>query len=174
MNLSITKVSQNELALLQQMSQATFVAAFAAQNSKANMDAYLQEKMTLEHLTLEWETPGSDFYFARIAQELVGYLKLNTGTAQNEILPESSLEIERIYVDANYQVQKIVQQLLDFAINKAQEQGLDLVWLGVWEHNERARRFYERYGFVNFSKHVFYLGSDKQTDILMQLRIVFL
>ncbi|HAS40392.1 MAG TPA: GNAT family N-acetyltransferase [Microscillaceae bacterium] len=171
MNLSITPVTKQELTLLQEIGQSTFVTAFAAMNTPEDMDAYLKEKMNLAQITKEWETPGSDFYFARFEEEIVGYLKLNTGAAQNEQLPESSLEVERIYITAPFQGKKLGQQLLNFAIDKAQKQGLNLVWLGVWERNEGAQRFYKRNGFVSFSKHDFYLGKDQQTDILMKLTI---
>ncbi|OJJ16788.1 hypothetical protein BKI52_33320 [marine bacterium AO1-C] len=171
MNLSITRVTENELMVLQEISQSTFVTAFAAMNTQEDMDAYLQEKMTLEQITKEWQTAGSDFYFARIDAEIVGYLKLNTGKAQNETLPESSLEVERIYIMAAYQGKKLGQQLLDFAIQQAKEQTLQSVWLGVWEHNKGAQRFYARNGFIAFSHHDFYLGSDKQTDVLMKLML---
>jgi len=171
MKVSITKVTKNELTLLQEISQSTFVTAFAAMNAKEDMDAYLKEKMNLEKITKEWETPGSDFYFARFEEEIVGYLKLNTGAAQNEHLSESSLEVERIYITAPFQGKKLGQQLLDFAIEEAKKNKLKLVWLGVWELNEGAQRFYKRHGFVPFSKHDFYLGSDQQTDVLMKLAL---
>lgn len=40
--------------------------------------------------------------------------------------------------------------------------------LGVWEHNHRALRFYEKNGFIAFGTHIFQLGNDQQTDILMK------
>ena len=42
------------------------------------------------------------------------------------------------------------------------------IWLGVWEENPRATRFYQKNGFVAFGKHIFKLGDDEQTDILMK------
>jgi len=42
------------------------------------------------------------------------------------------------------------------------------VWLGVWEENPRAIKFYKKNGFVEFDKHTFVLGEDEQTDILMK------
>ncbi|MEM9391391.1 MAG: GNAT family N-acetyltransferase, partial [Bacteroidota bacterium] len=46
--------------------------------------------------------------------------------------------------------------------------GLGYIWLGVWEYNTDAIRFYERLGFTPFGQHSFILGSDHQTDILMK------
>jgi ribosomal protein S18 acetylase RimI-like enzyme len=42
------------------------------------------------------------------------------------------------------------------------------VWLGVWEKNLRAISFYEKNGFIAFDQHIFQLGDDRQTDIMMK------
>ena len=54
------------------------------------------------------------------------------------------------------------------AFDEAASRGLDTVWLGVWEHNHAARAFYEHLGFVAFGSHVFTLGNQEQTDLLMK------
>ena len=48
---------------------------------------------------------------------------------------------------------------------------MNYVWLGVWEENLRAINFYKKNGFSEFSKHVFRLGNDEQTDIMMKLEM---
>ena len=53
----------------------------------------------------------------------------------------------------------------------ARQKNADYVWLGVWEENPRAINFYKKNGFVEFNKHVFKLGNDEQTDIMMKLKL---
>lgn len=168
MNVSITPVKPEELKQLLEISKQTFITAFGAANSPGDMALYTQEKFTLPQITTEFEHPESLFFFARINQEIVGYLKLNTGEAQTESLLENALEIERIYVLTGHQGKNIGRQLLEFTLNLSKQKQLEQVWLGVWEHNTHAIRFYERYGFKVFTKHPFYLGNDKQTDLLMK------
>jgi len=48
---------------------------------------------------------------------------------------------------------------------------VNYAWLGVWEENHRAIQFYAKNGFVTFDKHVFTLGDEQQTDLLMKLKI---
>ena len=55
------------------------------------------------------------------------------------------------------------------AIEIAIESNVDYVWLGVWEENARAISFYKKNGFVEFGKHIFKLGDDEQTGIMMKL-----
>jgi ribosomal protein S18 acetylase RimI-like enzyme len=63
------------------------------------------------------------------------------------------------------------QILYDKAIELAREKNVEYVWLGVWEQNPRAIRFYKKNGFVAFDKHIFKLGNDEQTDVMMKLKL---
>jgi len=53
------------------------------------------------------------------------------------------------------------------SLDEAGAKGCDVMWLGVWEQNERAIAFYRRWGFLEFGHHAFMLGNDLQNDLLM-------
>ena len=78
------------------------------------------------------------------------------------------MEIERIYVLQAFHGTGLGQRLYDKAIEIALQYQLDYVWLGVWEENKRAIRFYEKNGFVTFSRHIFRVGEEEQTDLMMK------
>jgi ribosomal protein S18 acetylase RimI-like enzyme len=99
----------------------------------------------------------------------VGYLKINIGDAQTEKKDLNAFEIERIYVDSAFLGKKIGQLLFQKAIDLAKQKKVAYVWLGVWEENHRALAFYNKNGFIPFDKHIFKLGNDEQTDIMMKL-----
>lgn len=61
----------------------------------------------------------------------------------------------------------MIQKTIEIGI----ENNLDYIWLGVWEHNVDAIKFYEKQGFKKFDTHIFKLGDDEQTDNLMKLII---
>jgi ribosomal protein S18 acetylase RimI-like enzyme len=82
---------------------------------------------------------------------------------------EGALEIERIYVLKDFHGKSVGQVLYNKAIDIAKEKKTKYVWLGVWEENPRAISFYKKNGFVEFDKHIFILGDDEQTDIMMKL-----
>ncbi|MEX1301581.1 MAG: GNAT family N-acetyltransferase, partial [Desulfotignum sp.] len=90
------------------------------------------------------------------------------GTSQTESKAENTLEIERIYVLKEFHGKTVGQQLYEKAMEIAKEKSVTYVWLGVWEKNSKAIRFYEKNGFKAFDTHIFRLGNDKQTDILMK------
>ena len=54
------------------------------------------------------------------------------------------------------------------AIELSITEKLPFLWLGVWEKNLSAIRFYEKNGFTAFGEHIFMLGTDPQRDVLMK------
>lgn len=167
-NIIIKKVTTGDIPALQRISIQTFTETFSGNNNEANMSSYLNESFSITRLTKELNEPNSQFFFALLENEIIGYLKLNSGSAQTELQDEKALEIERIYVLGAYHGKKVGQRLYDKAIQVAQTTAADYVWLGVWENNQRAIRFYQKNGFVAFDKHIFVLGDDEQTDIMMK------
>lgn len=135
------------------------------------MKQYMDQAFSREQLTAELSTTQSHFYFAMCGGSIVGYLKVNFGTAQTELKDSRAMEIERIYVLQAYHGQGVGQLLYDTALAVAMQHTVDYLWLGVWERNHRAIRFYEKNGFVAFDKHIFTLGDDRQTDIMMKLKL---
>ncbi len=167
----IRKVTLQDIGLLQEIGRKTFFETFAESNTEENMSKYLEEGFSIEKLTEELNDNYSEFYFAVLAEKVIGYLKLNFGSSQTEIQDNSSLEIERIYVLEEYHGKKVGQLLYEKAIEIAYNKEVEYVWLGVWEENPRAIRFYEKNGFVAFDKHIFKLGDDEQTDIMMKKKL---
>ena len=169
--MKIRKINIDDLETLRNLSIQTFKETFEEVNTEEDMQKYLLENLSIEKLKSELENPNSEFYFAENNDEILGYLKLNFKDAQTEKLEENHFEIERIYVLKAFLGQKIGQILFDKAIKIGREKNLEYVWLGVWEENHRAIRFYEKNGFEIFGKHKFVLGKDVQTDLLMKLKI---
>ena len=169
--MKIRKINIDDLEELRNLSIQTFKETFEEVNTEEDMQKYLLENLSIEKLKSELENPNSEFYFAENNNEILGYLKLNFKDAQTEKLEENHFEIERIYVLKAFLGQKIGQILFDKAIEIGREKNLEYVWLGVWEENHRAIRFYEKNGFEIFGKHDFVLGEDVQTDLLMKMKI---
>ena len=169
--MKIRKINIDDLEALRNLSIQTFKETFEEVNTEEDMQKYLDENLSIEKLKSELENPNSEFYFAENNDEILGYLKLNFKDAQTEKLEENHFEIERIYVLKAFLGQKIGQILFDKAIEIGREKNLEYVWLGVWEENHRAIRFYGKNGFEIFGKHDFVLGKDVQTDLLMKLKL---
>jgi diamine N-acetyltransferase len=167
----IRKATIADLHKLQQISAQTFSETFSAENSDEDMKKYLEDNFNDEQLSKELNNPDSEFYLAAIGLKVVAYLKLNYRHAQTEVKDLNALEIERIYVLKDFQSKKIGRHLFEKALSLANQQHLEYIWLGVWEHNYKALNFYLKIGFTEFGKHLFRLGNDVQTDLMMKLNI---
>jgi ribosomal protein S18 acetylase RimI-like enzyme len=108
---------------------------------------------------------------AILENEVIGYLKINFGKAQTESINDNALEIHRIYVLKQFHGKKIGQLFVDKVLEIVNEYPAEYIWLGVWEENHRAIAFYTKNGFAEFDKHIFTLGDDVQTDLLMKLQL---
>ena len=170
-NIQIQKISTSEIDQLQKIGRQTFKETFSESNSEENMKNYLEEGFSKEKLTAELNDKNSEFYFAKLEEEVIGYLKVNFGDSQTELKDSKALEIERIYVAKEFHGKSVGQLLYDKAIEVAKQKGSEYVWLGVWEENPRAISFYKKNGFVEFDKHIFRLGDDEQTDIMMKMKL---
>lgn len=169
--MEIRKVRLKDIEKLKEIGKQTFFETFSSENSEGNMSEYLENGFSNEKLKTELTDKNAEFYFAEIDKKVIGYLKVNFGQSQTEIRDKNTLEIERIYVLKEFHGKKVGQVLYEKAIELAKEKDVEYVWLGVWEQNPRAIRFYEKNGFVVFDKHIFKLGNDEQTDIMMKLKI---
>ena len=167
-NIQIIRAYAGDIRRLIDISRQTFLEAFSDLNSPENMSKHLDQRYSEEQLTAELRNADSEFYFAMFEDNVIAYLKLNSGIAQSELQDENSLEIERIYVLKVFYGKRVGQLLYEKALAIAGERNADFIWLGVWEKNSKAISFYRKNGFVEFDKHYFMLGDDKQTDIMMK------
>ncbi len=169
--INIEKITLNDIDQLQKIGRQTFYETFSESNTEENMKSYLEDGFSTDKLKTELNDKNAEFYFAKIDEKIIGYLKLNFGQSQTELKDDKALEIERIYVLKEFHGKKVGQILYDKAIEIAKQKNADYVWLGVWEKNPRAINFYKKNGFVEFDKHIFKLGEDEQTDIMMKLKL---
>ena len=159
---------QTDLKTLAQLSRNTFIDAFAKQNNSIDFEEYINKAFSLSNLEKELSTIDSQFFFMYIKKQLVGYFKLNENNAQNELKEKAGIELERIYIKKSFQGKKLGTQTIAQIIKIAYKKEKQYIWLGVWERNLDAIRFYQRHDFVKFDTHPYYIGNDRQIDWLMR------
>jgi ribosomal protein S18 acetylase RimI-like enzyme len=168
MELQFKKCEKKDIEELLYISRKTFIDAFEKDNDPEDFKTYIDFAFDEMKIKSELENPNSSFYFSFLDEALVGYFKLNENDAQTDIKNKNNVELERIYVLNDFQGRKIGQKLLRHAVKLGAEKGKEYIWLGVWEKNVDAIRFYQKHGFAKFGTHPYYIGNDKQTDWLMR------
>ena len=171
--IKIRQAVPEDAELLTDLAYTTFWDAFHdhPKNAPHDLEAYMQEAFSVEHIRSELEDAESVFLVAEMNGELAGYAKLIFESTEPDIIAEWPVELSRLYSHQKYLGKGVGQALMDACFARAKETGRDVIWLGVWEYNPRAQRFYEKNGFRLVGKHTFLLGSDPQTDLLMQKNI---
>ncbi|WP_315120824.1 GNAT family N-acetyltransferase [uncultured Clostridium sp.] len=165
----IKECSLEDIERIKYLSEKTFYETFSNENTKEDMENYLKENFSYEQLESEIKNNGSRFfYIIENNEEIVAYMKLNFDKAQTETGHDNTLEVQRIYVLQEYKSKHIGKRLIQKAIEIGRNNNLNYIWLGVWENNINAIKFYEKQGFEKFDTHIFKLGEDEQTDNLMK------
>ncbi len=157
-----------DAALVADMSRQTFYETFASENTTENMDKFMNEQFTREALMKEVGAEGNIFFLAYDDEEPVGYVKMKESDPLPELDNKNAIEIVRIYAVTASIGKGIGKLLMQQCIDVALERKKEVIWLGVWEKNQRAIDFYTRRGFEKFGTHIFILGDDPQTDWLMK------
>ena len=168
-SLSLELCTLNDLAELRQLSLKTFCEAFEADNNPEDFQDYIGKAFSETQLSSELTHSVTRFFFLRHEGALAGYCKLNSNQAQTELREAEGMEVERIYVLGAWQGRGLGAWMLERIQELARSEGKQYLWLGVWEYNTGAIRFYERLGFVIFDKHPYYIGNDRQMDWMMRL-----
>ena len=166
-DVTLRRCRPDDLDALRAIALRTYDEAFRPLNTDAVMEAYLSHAFDRARVEEELDDRDSRFFFLYVAGDLAGYLKLNAGKAQTDPRGDDALEIERIYVDRPFQGRGLGAVLVGKAFEVAREEGKRTVWLGVWEKNTGAIRFYERMGFTRSGTHVFLMGKERQNDFIM-------
>lgn len=149
------------------LAEYTFRATFAMANTPDDMDLHCRTNYRPEIQAREITAPDRITLLCEDRGELIGFAQLHWGDAPACVAGEARAEIQRLYVASQWHGKGVAQSLMDACLHELRVRGVDVVWLGVWEHNPRAISFYEKFAFVTVGEHVFALGTDPQRDIVM-------
>ncbi|OHT16201.1 protease synthase and sporulation negative regulatory protein PAI 1 [Tritrichomonas foetus] len=172
MSIQLPKATFPEhLQLVQQVGRQTFMETFSDDNTPEDMEKYLKESFSDEKVRKELQNKNSIIHLATVGENPVGYMKVNFGESQTERDYPGSMELERLYIIKSAKRLGIGSKLMSLALEYAKEAKVPFVWLGVWEKNFPAQKFYEKHGFSVCGSHTFVLGNDPQTDFIMKRKI---
>jgi ribosomal protein S18 acetylase RimI-like enzyme len=171
-SINIRIANPDDAEVIADFSHRTFCDAFGSFNTKENMDKFIRNDFNRKKLIAQVSEPGNIFLLAYQHDELTGYVRLLESNNPPELGEIDTIEISRIYVENKITAKGIGSALMQKCVDVAREKNKKIIWLGVWEHNARAIAFYEKWGFEIFSDHIFMLGDDMQTDILMKKNLL--
>jgi len=169
----IRRAIPEDAKLLTDLAYTTFWDAFShhPKNAPDDLNHYMRQAFNQEQINAELSDANNIFLIAEIEGEAAGYSKIIIDNIEPGITAERPVELSRLYSHQKHLGQGVGQTLMDACFEHARIEDRDVMWLGVWEYNPRAQRFYEKNGFRVVGSHVFLLGKDAQTDLLMQIEL---
>ena len=169
----IRQAVPEDAKVLTDLAYTTFWDAFAhhPKNAPDDLNYYMRQAFSLEQIASELANAKNIFLIGELENEAAGYAKIIIDNIEPGITAERPVELNRLYSHQRFLGQGVGQTLMEACFDRARQEDRDVMWLGVWEYNPRAQRFYEKNGFRVVGSHTFLLGDDPQTDLLMQRSI---
>jgi GNAT superfamily N-acetyltransferase len=164
----IRYATSDDAALLADVGAQSFHEAYAADIAAPRLAAYIEDAFGDDQQAAELADPNACFLIAQVGAVVVGYAKLRMNTPPSCISGAPAIELERLYVLDAWIGRGVGARLMRACLDEATARGCVTMWLGVWERNTRALAFYNRWSFVQAGSHVFQMGDEAQTDLLMQ------
>lgn len=160
-----------DAAILAELAATSFHQAFDGSSKQENVDGYVNSAFTSEALLAELTDPKSIYVIVEMEGQAIAYLKLYEGEVPECVSDPAAMELSRLYVRQEFLARKIGAALMERALEEARQKGYQTIFLGVWEHNERAKAFYQKWGFQKVGDHIFQMGDDAQTDWWMARKL---
>ncbi len=169
--IAIRESRVEDMEAMRQVALSSYHDAFAEYNTPENMKAYLDEAYNLVTLTKEHDEKGSKLFLACDGEKIIGFARLRDTDEVADKLGTNTIELQRLYVLTEAQGKSAGKLLMEKAMQYAVDKNYDWIWLGVWERNFNAQKFYNKWGFEKFSEHTFWMGADPQIDWLLKRKL---
>lgn len=166
LNITIQRIQNEDASELEYIGRKTFYDTFTGTCTEEDMAGFLDVVFSPEQIKTDLSDPEDYFFWALVDGKPAGYLRVKEDYSSFEYMRKwKSLELKRLYVLSEFHGHGVAHALMEFAVEFAKTNDYQVIWLGVWEHNYRARRFYEKSGFSNSGHtHDFPIGNTPQTD----------
>jgi ribosomal protein S18 acetylase RimI-like enzyme len=167
-NIYIAQADSSQAGLIAELARKTFIETYGDLSNPDNLQLYVDSHFTPEQIASELANPAFRFYIAWINNTAVGFTKIRKDRQPKGITGKKCMEIERIYVLQEFQGFSIGKELMKLVKQIAKEEGDQVIWLQVWQQNEKAIQFYRKSGFVVYETHTFDFGNEIHQDFLLR------
>ena len=164
-SISLVTPDATLLAALLPVARRIFTETFAHLYARDAFEAFCDGVYAVDGpMARDFHDPAVHWRVATHDGEPVGYAKVTPLRAPAPAPATHALELQQIYVLAGWQGTGVAQALMTWAISTAGELGASELYLTVFDHNHRAKRFYARNGFREVGHCTFTLGDRVDDD----------
>jgi len=168
---SIRRAGERDIRLLSTLATVSFYEAYFEQDDPHDLSDYLRENFAPEMLAGEIASADNRFFIMFRRGRAVGYAKLRDGEPHESVENKNAVELQRIYLVERVWGKGLGEILLNRCIEEAKAMGRAVLWLGVWEENERGLSFYAKHGFERVGTLTFPYGDSVGINAVLQIEL---
>lgn len=158
---NIRKAGLTDVNLISALGITTCYEAYFELDPSHDLADYCINFFSLQQVTNELNNKNSTYLIAEFKGNAVGFVKLREGKKVDCLQDKNTIEIQRIYLLEKVQGRGFGKLLIDKSIEIGREKGYEMIWLGVWDKNIAAQKFYEKIGMKNVGITDFSDGKNK-------------
>jgi diamine N-acetyltransferase len=167
--IEIREAAPTDARLISVLGTVTFYEAYFEQDDPQDLAKYIYEAFEPEKIRAEIVDENATFFIIYLNGHAVGYAKLREDSEAGCVKNETAVELQRIYLVERVFGQGVGEILLKHCLEIARTRGFETLWLGVWEENRRAQRFYEKQGFRRVGELKFPYGETVGTNFVLEI-----
>lgn len=169
MNISIRQAEIADVQIICALGVTTFYEAYCLQDDSRDLANYVLESFSAEQIERELEDKDSTFFIAEVEGCAVGYAKMRENSQAECLRGANTVEIQRIYILEKLKGVGVGNALMQGCFAEARRKNYESVWLGVWERNLSAQKFYQKYGFQKVGELTFPYGETVGINHVLKL-----
>ncbi len=163
----IRRASLEDAPTLAALGAQTFRETFEPLCSSEDLANFLAEAYGEAIQRTELSDPSRPALVLEHEGRPVGFAQLRLGHREPCVTGSRPVELQRIYVLREAHGSGFGAALMEASVELARAWRADVLWLGVWEHNDKALAFYARHGFHEAGDHVFQIGQQVDRDLIL-------
>ncbi|KAK4685882.1 diamine N-acetyltransferase, partial [Tremellales sp. Uapishka_1] len=169
----IRPAKPTDAAQISSLISTTWSHFFGYSVSPSDLATYLSTTLSVNQISLDLANPSYNYtvIVPPHSSTIAGVIQLVYDSTEPCLEGRAPIELRRLYVAEEYHGKGIAQLLMEAADAVGREKGCDTIWLGVWENNPRAERFYQKCGYDKRGEHWFMVGESKRRDWVMEKKL---
>ncbi len=160
-----------DLAELAAVAAATFPLACPPGVTAENVTAFIAANLSADAFAGYLADPDRVVLIARDTR-ILGYAMLIRGVpadadVQQAVPLRPAVELSKMYTLPDVHGAGVSAALMTESLQRSTQLGAAAMWLGVNQENQRAQRFYAKFGFQVSGTKTFRLGDSVESDYVM-------
>ena len=159
--------TRKDASLLAELGDRTFRES-SPNTRHEDVESYVRDNFTREKLITCLSVKNATALILEKCGQAIGYALLSPGTPPDQLVPPPhSIQIKWLYILREWTGRQLGDVLMARCLEHVMHSGSKTIWLTVWINNEKAIRFYQRWGFRKVGVYDFVVGRDLQEDFLL-------